>query len=133
MRTHLVGLALLGAGAMAAAAPVIVEPVFGAEFRGVVTPLWILLGGVVANALGSPDGRALLAQGRVEVNFAASALAAALNLGANFALIPSYGLEGAAWATAGTQLVWSLAVIWLARRWTPPNKSPAQGAPSSSA
>jgi O-antigen/teichoic acid export membrane protein len=116
MRAHLVLLAVGPGVAVAAIAPFLLPRVFGAEFAGSVLPLWILLVGQAAAALGSAQGRSLLAAGWVEGNFQASIVAAAWCLAANAALVPTYGAVGAAIATASTHACFAIVVSILCRR-----------------
>jgi O-antigen/teichoic acid export membrane protein len=82
-----------------------------------VLPLWILLVGQAAAALGSAQGRSLLAAGWVEGNFQAAAAAAAWCVAANAVLVPVYGAVGAASATASTHACFAIIVSILCRRY----------------
>jgi O-antigen/teichoic acid export membrane protein len=115
MRIHILCIALVAAGAAAVAGPILVPWVFGADYSGSVLSLEILLVGQVLWSLGAAQGRSLLAAGWVEGNFIASIVAASVNLGANFLLIPIWGAPGAAMATAGTWGVWAVVVNLLSR------------------
>jgi O-antigen/teichoic acid export membrane protein len=115
MRIHILCIALVAAGAAAVAGPILVPWVFGADYSGSVLSLEILLVGQVLWSLGAAQGRSLLAAGWVEGNFIASIVAASVNLGANFLLIPIWGAPGAALATAGTWGVWAVVVNLLSR------------------
>lgn len=116
MRRHLVAIALAGGGLLVLVAPAALPWVFGEAYRNSLTPLFILLVGQAFWAAGAPAGRALLAAGRVEGNFWASATAGALNVGACLVLIPGLGIAGAALATAFANAVWTATVTFLARR-----------------
>jgi O-antigen/teichoic acid export membrane protein len=116
VRRNVFLLSLSAALATALAAPVAVPLVFGDAYTGSVPALWILLAGKVAWSTGAAQGRSLVAASRVQGNFWATVLAVAVSLSANIALIPIWGIEGAAVATALTQVVWSVVVSLICRR-----------------
>lgn len=58
----------------------------------------------------------LTANGSIRALIFISLVAVALNLGLNFALMPSWGALGAAWACCATQLFLSVANIWACNR-----------------
>jgi O-antigen/teichoic acid export membrane protein len=110
MRLHILGLALVASGAAALVGPIVVPWVFGADYSESVRLLQLLLIGQIFWARGAAHGRSLVAAGWVEGNFIASAIAALVNLAANFALIPIWGATGAAIATVGTWGIWAVVV-----------------------
>lgn len=84
---------------------------FGPDFLIGATPLAILVGGHIVNATAGSVGYILIMTGRhkiVTIAFGASALA---NIILNYLLIPVYGLEGAAFATAVTTAFWNIALF----------------------
>ncbi|MBN1855443.1 MAG: flippase [Dehalococcoidia bacterium] len=88
----------------------------GAEFIHAARPLVLLMPGAVAITLWASVGAALSSTGHVKLAFGLSAASAAANVLLNAALIPSYGLAGAAMATSTSLLVGSVAACFLAQR-----------------
>lgn len=90
---------------------------FGPEYVEGFAPLMLLLVGQAANALAGPVGYLLSMTGhqnRVVQVLGGSAL---LNAGLNAALIPAFGVLGAALATTTTNLIWNLVLhVSVARR-----------------
>lgn len=82
-----------------ALADVFVPLYFGSEYAAAVTPLVILLPGVVGFAATRPVLTITQAKGNLRPLIAATGTAAVLNVGLNLMLIPSYGMTGAAVAT----------------------------------
>ena len=115
MRNHVLGIAAVAVVAVGVIAPWIIPPVFGEPFRASVLPLEILLAGHLFSSLGVAQGRSMLASGWVEGNFWAGLLAAVSNIALNLTLIPIFGIEGAAAATALTYLVWTVSVELMCR------------------
>ncbi len=78
----------------------LVPLVFGAEFGGAALPMWVLLASSVF-WIPVAVGYAALANATsaTYISLVASCLSAAVNLTANFYLIPRYGMIGCAWAT----------------------------------
>ncbi|SDJ68025.1 lipopolysaccharide biosynthesis protein [Natronorubrum texcoconense] len=102
---------LLLAIGIAALATEFVELYFGAEFVGAVTPLLLLLPGVVGFAIARPIFAIGQGKGDLRVLIAATGSAALINLVLNVLLIPRYGMAGAAVATTvgyGSMLVFHL-------------------------
>jgi len=91
---------LLLAIGIAALADRFVPLYFGAEYAPVVRPLLWLLPGTIGFAVAKPIVAISRGHGNLRPLIAATGLAAALNLGLNAALIPRYGLAGAAVATS---------------------------------
>lgn len=88
----------------------ILDLAFGAEFAAAYPALLILLAGQILNAFFGPIG-ILMAMVGLEKKAAAVMIAAALvNVIANAALIPFYGLYGAAIATLLSFLIWNIAM-----------------------
>ena len=99
-------LLLAGAAvALGAAAPVVVEGLYGAQFREAVLPLILLLPGIVAWGAGR-----ILSQfisynaGRPSLTSGAAAMGCAVNLLANLYAMPRWGLAGAAAASSVSYL-----------------------------
>lgn len=78
---------------------------FGSEYRAGGLALAILASGFFAARLVGLSGSFLIATGETKVLMYVSGATAALNLGLNVALIPIYGIIGAAIATVGSTLL----------------------------
>jgi O-antigen/teichoic acid export membrane protein len=98
-----------------AAFPVPLLGVFGAEFLPGATVLRILALGQIINVLTGPGANLLAMTGFPFWNFWNNALLLVLNVAANFLLIPRLGIEGAAWAWAGSLLMVNVARLVEAR------------------
>ena len=98
-------LLLLGVAALASD---FIPLYFGAEFSPAVTPLLLLLPGVLGFGLARPIYGIAQGDGRLRILIIATGFAALLNLILNILLIPRYGMNGAAIATSigyGSMLV----------------------------
>ena len=73
---------------------------YGESFAVATTPLLLLLPGVVGFALARPLQAICQGSGRLRILIVAVGVAAALNIGLNAALIPIFGMNGAATATS---------------------------------
>lgn len=89
---------------------------FGAGFAAGYGALLILMGGQVLNALCGSVGLLLMMTGRQGVVARLMVGTALLNVLLNALLIPPFGLEGAAMATATTTVTWNLALLVLVVR-----------------
>ncbi len=89
---------------------------FGAEFRGAVAPLAVLMLASVALALYSALTPVVYAYGATWPLSAVCAVSALTNIGMNLWLIPRHGIVGAAAATAVAYWVSALGVLWLVQR-----------------
>ena len=83
---------------------------FGPEFAGAYWPLLILAGGQLANAGFGPTGLLLNMTGHERDVTRVVAIAAGLNVALNMALIPLFGVVGAALATSFSLAFWN---VWL--------------------
>ena len=90
----------LGSFALAGAAYPIIKLIFGADYLAALTPLFILLPGIVASSGARILANDLAARGRPELNMYTSWVAVIVNLAGNVLLIPEHGLAGAAFATS---------------------------------
>ncbi len=90
--------------------------VFGAEFRDAAVPFWILITSTVM-AIPVLCGYAPLTHARAVTYIATivAVISAATNIGLDFALIPSYGMSGCAWATVLAYLVSTIGFALLLR------------------
>lgn len=80
---------------------------FGEEYKIGYIPLLILVSGQIVNALAGPVDFLMYMTGHQKQSLRILALAAVLCLVMNLVLIPSYGLIGAAIATAATTMFWN--------------------------
>jgi O-antigen/teichoic acid export membrane protein len=90
----------LGALALGTTSPWLVEALFGGEFEASVVPLVWLLPGTVALAGSKVLASYVLSQGQPLTNSLITVATLAVTLVADFALIPPFGVEGAAIASS---------------------------------
>lgn len=90
--------------------------IFGPEFPAAYTALVILAVGQVVNALVGPVGTLMTMTGNQDTAAWILALHAVLNLALNVILIPRFGIEGAAVATALTRVSWNVVMALVAWR-----------------
>ena len=88
----------LGVVAFAVVGPLLIPWVFGEDYRGAIAPLLLLLPGTLAVALYQLLTRNFTSRGKQQVNIIAAVIALVLNVGLNVALVPRYGISGAALA-----------------------------------
>ena len=81
---------------LAVALPVVIKPVFGAEFGPSVTPALILIPGSAALGLTNALYAALAGRGRPEFAFRAALITTPIAIAIYFLLVPSLETEGAA-------------------------------------
>jgi O-antigen/teichoic acid export membrane protein len=111
------GLMLLAAGAALAVYPLAVRAITSDPDLLGSWPLFaILILGICAASRHLPFGQALLLAGRPGLHSLMVLSVVAVNFGANLALIPTYGMTGAALANAATQVCFVLALKATARR-----------------
>lgn len=99
--------------AVALAAPVVLPLVFGPDFSGAVSPLWILLPGQVAIDLVVVFTTGLYADGRPVEAMRAALLGGLITGVGVFTLVPRFGISGAA---ATTSLAFISQAVFLAAR-----------------
>ena len=85
---------------------------FGAEFVIARTTLLILLIGQVVNAMSGSVGFILQMTGKEKVYQNILLIALLSNIGLNLYLIPRYGIEGAAIASAFSLLLWNFSSVY---------------------
>ncbi|MCI5130486.1 MAG: hypothetical protein D3904_02935, partial [Candidatus Electrothrix sp. EH2] len=73
--------------------------IFGSDYLGAVTPLLILIPGIVLGASSRVLAHDIAARGRPELNMYTSVFVVLINIAGNIILIQIYGLNGAALAT----------------------------------
>ncbi len=93
-------IAAAAALALAAVAPFVLPAVFGGEFDGSVEALWWLLPGTVALTGSKVLTSYIFSRGRPLVNTGITIVALVVTVGADFALIPVFGVNGAAAASS---------------------------------
>lgn len=89
----------------------ILRGVFGTEFETGDTALAILAVGQLVNAAVGSGGVVLTMTGHEREAARAVGIGAIANVGLNLALIPPFGIEGAAVATATSIVVWNLLLV----------------------
>jgi len=103
------GLMFLGAivvfGGVYFLAPWIINVLSGTEFVRSVEILRILLVAMVFAYVGHLVGFTLIAKGKQKTVLIAGVISLIVNIGGNLALIPYFGIEGAAWVTVLTEMV----------------------------
>jgi O-antigen/teichoic acid export membrane protein len=89
-----------GAAVLAAVAPVLIPAVFGDAFSDSVQALWLLLPGTVALAGSKVLTSYIFSQGRPLVNTGITVISLVVTIVADLALIPRFGVNGAAAASS---------------------------------
>lgn len=111
------GTVVLGVAALlAATAPWSVTLAFGEDFDGAVVPLLILLPGAWMFACGDLVSHVLAARGRPGTASLLSGLQAGLTITLDLILVPAYGIEGAAIASAISYSAYGLASLAVVAR-----------------
>ncbi|WP_262731435.1 flippase [Alloalcanivorax marinus] len=100
----------------AAALYVLVEPVFGVEYREAVPAFLWLLPGIVAWAGARVQSNCIAAAGKPEWNMYSALVVVTVNLTGNALLIPDHGIVGAAWATSLAYLIDAMIKFCLIRK-----------------
>jgi O-antigen/teichoic acid export membrane protein len=115
---HTVLWSVLCALALAAAAPVIIPFLYGRPFADAVPALWILLIGIAALAPGKLAVAHLAATGKPQYYTYLALAGIGLSVVLDLALIPRYGIIGAAAASAMAYGVSGALALWWLRAWT---------------
>jgi O-antigen/teichoic acid export membrane protein len=102
---YLTFVALGGLALTIAAAEPIVELLYGSDFISGSTVLTILIAAFIPICVGNVAGNMVVAMDLQRRYIWLAALGLVLNLALNLALIPSYGIEAAAWVTLATEVV----------------------------
>ena len=110
-----VGLVATAAGALplGLAAGWLLPRLFGGEYAAAVPALRALLPGIVAFAPGAVLAGDFIGRGRPGWNAQASAFTLVINLVAGVALVPRFGLTGAAWAST---IAYASGAAWMVLR-----------------
>ncbi|MEQ1896950.1 MAG: flippase [Vicinamibacterales bacterium] len=102
----------------------LVPAVFGSGYAASVIPLQILVWSVPVALMRNVAQSVLIARGRQDLMFRSSAWAAASNVMLNFAVIPFWGMTGAAMVTVVSESVRLLPMLTFTRRTGLPMVSP---------
>ena len=108
--------ALPTAGVLILAGDFVLVTVFGSEYRDAAFCLAILSIGQIVNATMASVGVLLNMTGHENDTLKGVFIAAVFNVLFNLLLIPPYGIEGAAVATAASVAIWNVHLAWLVRR-----------------
>ena len=105
--------ALLGSVFLLVAGTHLLDLLFGEIYTDAYWSLAILAGGQFCNAFFGPVALLLNMTGREKLTLVGVSVAALVNAALNIVLVPRYGIEGAAFATAFSLFLWnvSLAII----------------------
>lgn len=109
---------VLAALVLVAVSPLVIRLLFGSEFEPAVTPLMLLMPGVVAISAARVIGSYLFSQGKVVYNVYTTLIALGATLILDLALIPSLAINGAAIASSIAYALSLLASLWFYRRLT---------------
>lgn len=91
---------------------------FGAEFAVGITALRILCMGQIVNGLAGSVGGILNMTGFAHKSLQAILISATLNVILNVLLVPSFGIEGAAVATAVSLSTWNVILVYWVKKYT---------------
>jgi O-antigen/teichoic acid export membrane protein len=106
----------LGVGLVVLAAGHLLLSLFGGAFTSGYLVMAILLAGILAKSLVGPAETLLMMAGKQNLCVALYAGALTANVGLNLALIPHYGIEGTAIATASAMAVEAILLHLAVRR-----------------
>jgi len=109
--------AILGGILILVAGPA-VELLYSSRFSASAAVVRILVPGIVLFSAGRVLGNDLAARGRPLVNSTIAAVSVVCNIALNVLLIPRYGIDGAAWASAGAYSLVFLATAAVYRKVT---------------
>ncbi len=102
--------ALVGGLVLLFGGPLLLSTLFGESYADAYWPLAILAAGQFANAFFGPVALILNMTGLEKLTLLGVSFAAIANVGLNLALIPIYGIEGAAIATSSSLVLWNVAL-----------------------
>ena len=94
------------------ASPIVVPLLFGKAFAGAITPIIILLPGVVFLSASKILANDVAARGRPELNMITAGAAMLINVTVNLVAIPKWGILGAAAATSISSMGHILVCTW---------------------
>lgn len=116
-------LALAGAAFLYFVGPFVIATLFGAGYSGAYWALVILAAGQFANAVFGPVALVLNMTGLEKLTLIGVGLSTIANIILNLALVPQYGIEGAAIATATSMFLWNATLAVTLRAKTGLNSS----------
>ncbi len=96
-------------------AAISIHILYGSKFDGAITPLKLLLFGLVPWSIAKVSGQILIASGRQRLDMISTIAATTSNVLLNVVLIPRYGASGAAWASTISLTVFCVPQLWFAR------------------
>jgi len=108
---QVVWITLAEALALAATAWWLVPFIFGQEYRSSVIPLWLLLPGTVALIIPNVLNAHFAGRGRPQIGAMAAGVSLVITVGLDLALIPVFGIVGAAIASSVAYTVAALVVL----------------------
>ena len=111
----ILGVSIVPAGALIVYGKAIITFVFGAEYSSGADAMAILCIGVLVNCATGPLIVMLNMTGHENGTLRGVAIGAASNVCLNFLLVPRFGMNGAAIATAATYLIWNSYLWWFCR------------------
>ncbi len=89
---------------------------FGEGFEAGEKALYILVIGQFVNSLTGSVGFLMTMTGRQKAAAKILGSVAIINVFLNLMLIPEYGMEGAAYATAASMMLWNVLMVWVVRK-----------------
>jgi O-antigen/teichoic acid export membrane protein len=108
--------AAAGAVVLAVLAPLVLPAIYGSDYEDAVQALWLLLPGTVALTGSKVLASYIFSQGKPAVNTAITAVSLVVTLIADFALIPAFGVNGAAGASSLAYVAHFCAALYAYRR-----------------
>lgn len=114
----LLALGVVGAAVVAVAAGPLLPASYGSEFAESVLPAVVIVVGLAASPAGGLASGYLLGTSRPGTNSVVQGVGLVLTLGLDILLIPSFGILGAAVASAVAYLVTDLSFLFVLRRLT---------------
>jgi len=116
-RLVFLGTFIIGVFLALLAEPVILL-IFGIEYQGSISPLLLLLPGVIILGVAKVWANDIAARGKPEINMYISIVTIIVNIIGNLILIPKIGLDGAAIATTISYLVCSIMTLIVYSRYS---------------
>lgn len=114
----LIPITLLSAAMLALGSHWLVDLLYGSDFRGSVSALILLLPGLCALTVETVLMNFLAAEGNPSIVYRAPLVGVVFNLGANFLVIPRWGIDGAAVTSSLGYVLVFLLVLRFYLKWT---------------
>jgi O-antigen/teichoic acid export membrane protein len=115
----LIWLSVLGGIAIAATAPIIIQLIYGSEFAPAAAVLAVHVFGGVFLFVRTAVSRWLIIEGLFIFSLVSHLMGATVNVVLNFALIPQFGIVGAAWASVASYATSGVLFLLVSRRSRP--------------